>query len=935
MRNILFWSIIVLLTLCGCAREQLEKEPSSPNDGRSLTVSMSREKRPASKALLLDSPGLRMDSRWAEGDRLGVWGETSGENVLYEVTADNIEYSGRTAVFVTGGKVPEGSLTAYYPYSEGVSRDRDGVLHMTLPASQAFTRTRNVPAPDGSNFVMVGKGSKQSGIELKNVLSLLKVGYVAPENQVITKVLLTDLGGGAMSGDLSVSWEGDEPLGVVSGGSPTVTMDIPDGVLATGEDLTVFWFVAPARAYPKGLGVTFVLKDGTGIDRTYGKAYGKTLERNTVYPIGDAFAPQSFSGDEVQWEYKDPSKILIVDGGKTDLIKTMRKYDTSWPSVSGDGSAFLPTLSMTVHQDFGGHVGDYVFFNEPSEILPEGFVGQIMEYETYGKEADVIIKALEDISEPFSKLRLGSPVYAADGSVIEGGGLDLGSASLLESIETPDGQDLPFDVEGDTLTLYQPATKAVTNSTYTSPRLKLKTVSPKLASGDDGPGEMTAGVQLQLKTRFSMGADEDGNTEYFHFNVNPRVLLTFNVKFSATKEFDSLDGFIEFGTFKFAPMQVGPFLLRPAVEIGAYCGASASVELNVSYKYIANWGNYGFSYQRGQGFAVRSSVAQPEEDDGFNMPEVALAGSFGMSVGLYATPQVSLYGMITGKLQSRFGLNFAVGYEVKQDGDGFSNGTYFSITPEFSLQPSVTTLGGVWTQKWEAWQPLDFDPIWQKYLIPEMKVSYFSAEPEKSKLLYKLEFHTDSGIKEFHFHKIYKYKQLKYSFTLRKETLFNLGVGFAVYTSDHFDYNHISGSSGPLWIQYGLEDYIHMGDAIMRTGARFQQCVLLDTYNSPDPGEDSKTIEGTLDLPDANSGFDIENGTYYMLVPCVFLKGATTAPMAHYDYARVDDKYSWRLPVVCHWPLLSNGNEWPSGIEYYFVEGEDGKPGHWEKTIPD
>ena len=132
MRNILFWSIIVLLTLCGCAREQLEKEPSSPNDGRSLTVSMSREKRPASKALLLDSPGLRMDSRWAEGDRLGVWGETSGENVLYEVTADNIEYSGRTAVFVTGGKVPEGSLTAYYPYSEGVSRDRDGALHFAL-----------------------------------------------------------------------------------------------------------------------------------------------------------------------------------------------------------------------------------------------------------------------------------------------------------------------------------------------------------------------------------------------------------------------------------------------------------------------------------------------------------------------------------------------------------------------------------------------------------------------------------------------------------------------------------------------------------------------------------------------------------------------------------------------------------------------------------
>ena len=207
MRKTLFWSSVVLLaTLSGCALEPFETDRPVPQDERTLSVSISREKRPGTKALLLDSPGLRMESRWAEGDRLGVWGEFSGENVPYEVSAENIEYGGRTAVFITGGTVPQGVLTAYYPYREGVTRDRSGTLGMTLPASQSFTRTRNVPAPDGSSFVMVGKGTKQAGIEMKNVLSLLKIGYVAPENQVITQVLLTDLSGGAMSGDLTSPW---------------------------------------------------------------------------------------------------------------------------------------------------------------------------------------------------------------------------------------------------------------------------------------------------------------------------------------------------------------------------------------------------------------------------------------------------------------------------------------------------------------------------------------------------------------------------------------------------------------------------------------------------------------------------------------------------------------------------------------------------------
>lgn len=912
MKKTALYYVLILLTATGCFHDSFEPEPDSDlTDRNALSVTMVRETEPETRALLLDSPGLKMESRWVEGDRLGVYGDKSGENVLYAVTEGNISYGGRTATFITGGQIPQGKLTAYYPYGGNVSVGSDGTIHTKFPATQAFVRPKNVPAPDGSCYVMAGKGTKGEGVEMRNVMSLLKIGYIAPENQVITQVILKDLSGQPLNGSLDIAWDGNIPKGVVSGGTDSITMDCPDGVLATGEDLTVFWMIVPPRDYPKGISVTFILKDGTPVEKTYGKTYGKTFLRNTVYPIGDVYNPVIYGSDQVKWEYKNPDGNIIVDGAKTDLIKDMRLYKTYWQSRSGNGSVYLPTLSITVHKDFGGKVGDYVFFNEPSEILPDGFIGQIMEYESYGQEASVIIKSVEDMSEPFSKLEIGTPIYAPDGSVIEGGGLELDLASRLERVETPDGQELPFDVEGDTLTLYEPPTRAVTTSSYTSPRLRLKAIQEKI--NDNCSGEMSAGVQLKLTTKFSMGSDGDGNTEYLHFNVNPKILLTFNVKFSATMEFESLKGDIDFGTFYFAPIMAGPIMLRPQVQIGAYCGASASAELNVSYKYVSNLGNYGFSYIRSQGFAVRHSIAQPEDEDGFNVPEASLSGNVGFSIGLYATPGINLYGMITANLQTKFGLNFSVGYEAKVDGDGFSRGLYFQIAPEFSLTPSVTTLGGVWTKTWEEWQPLDFDPIWQKYIIPEMKVDYFKPVDDRDDRKIRLDFRVDeSHVQSFDFVRLKGYTGVKYDFTLKKETLFDVGVGVAVYTGRSFGYD--AHSYAKLWCQYGLEDYAGFGLAYM-PDRFYQGATLIELYSGPDDNEDSKRYEGTIDIP-------FENGVYYEIYPCVFLPSRPKAPLFHYD-----QNYPERF--VCHYPYLSNGEPWPIELESWY--DEEAKV--WRKTV--
>ena len=80
----------------GCFHDSFEPEPDSDlTDRNALSVTMVREAEPETRALLLDSPGFKMESRWVAGDRLGVYGDKSGENVLYEVTEGEITFNGK------------------------------------------------------------------------------------------------------------------------------------------------------------------------------------------------------------------------------------------------------------------------------------------------------------------------------------------------------------------------------------------------------------------------------------------------------------------------------------------------------------------------------------------------------------------------------------------------------------------------------------------------------------------------------------------------------------------------------------------------------------------------------------------------------------------------------------------------------------------------
>ncbi len=181
--------LIAFALLQGCVRENM---PVEAPEGNGLQVTLVKETEPVSKVQFIDNPGIRMSPYWEAGDQIGVFGSRAGDNLAYTVTADKID--GASALFLPFGDAADGALTAYYPYQEGASADGQK-LTLVLPSVQKMAYRKNMPTPDKNAFLMAGKGSRNDGVELRNVLALLKVGYMGQENQMITSVRFRDLSG--------------------------------------------------------------------------------------------------------------------------------------------------------------------------------------------------------------------------------------------------------------------------------------------------------------------------------------------------------------------------------------------------------------------------------------------------------------------------------------------------------------------------------------------------------------------------------------------------------------------------------------------------------------------------------------------------------------------------------------------------------------------
>jgi hypothetical protein len=872
-----FIFFIAFALLQGCARENM---PVDVPEGNGLKVTLLKETEPVSKVQFVDNPGIRMSPYWEAGDEIGVFGSRSGENLPYTVTADKID--GASALFLPFGDAADGALTAYYPFQEGASADGQK-LTLVLPSTQKMAYRKNLPTPDKNAFLMAGKGSRNDGVELRNVLALLKVGYMGQEDQMITSVKFRDLSGKPVSGQVKIDWNGDIPEAEIIGNGESITLDCSPGVFVAQDELKYFFLVVPAREYAKGFEITFTRKDGTQVIKTVGAIYGKTLYRSLVHPVGDLTEKQSYTSDQVHFRYKGTP--VVMDSDMWDLVESASRTSGNYPTASGD-SYWRDGLEMYVHERFPGNVGDYFFMNSGSEMFPGGFIGRILEAEMVGDKRYLLIASLDDFGEAFEELVIGGTLYNEDGSVQEGGGLDLNLLNYLDRIETADGEELPFDIEGDE---EDPETKAAASSSYKTPRLRVYLKK-------EGLGEASLGIQLQLNTKLSIGVF-DGTTHYVHFNVNPKATFSLNSKLAFTQNYDALSTDWSLGTYYFAPIPVGPIVLTPSFTVDASLAASGTIELNTSLKYVSDWGTYGFSYNKGNGFTTRSTISQPSDEDGFQCPEFNLGGGFGVEAALKFKPEIGVYGLFKVGISTKIGLTFGLMYEGGYDADGFNNGAYVHITPSFAMTPVVASLGGAFTWSWKDIEPFEFEPIYQKYLLPSMKVEEFYRIAETGNI-----FSRDIGKKEdgtpieYRDHAILGYTGVHYKFKMKKEVVLPLYVGVAVYEGTGFKYK--SSSKIPdhdKMMDAGLEDYctssLYYGELLngVNMGA-----FPITTYSGTGE-EDVVVLEGDVE-------HKFENGRYYRIAPCIYYGSNNRLHFDYYVEPRASNLF------VCHWPYSSNGD---------------------------
>ena len=708
MKTKYYLYLILAASLAACAPESLR--PQAEREG--LLAVMDADLA-ATKSILVDNPGVKLESYWQAGDEIGVFGG-SAENVLFQLKAEDLSSDGKTAEFRSESAIPSGKLTAYAPYQKEAKKDGSAIV-VDFPATQKYVTSKGVASPDPAAHILLGEGTKAGGLSFRPVAAVLKIGQVFEQATLVKTVEFRDLSGAAVAGAMKIT-PGSTPKGEIIGDGKVLTLDLGDGLEYPDGSMRPLFLIVPARTYEKGFEITFIDDKGGKTVRTVGTTRGKTLNRGVVYLIGD-ISGQSYPVDAKTELYEGATimtpalldKVTLIDADKQYL------YDADGNiSTDKDGVPVLkPVLTMLVHKDLHPAVGNWLIFDQPTETLPEGGVYKITECKPYGDSFEVVAHVEENFAAPFKELTVGTPLFDEEGNFLEDGGVELDLTSHLQAILDADGNPVPFSIgpsgsillgEEETADLLGlPETKGIMRKTFSPPKMSFK--------HSEDNAEVSFGAQAKLHTKLAVRM-MGGELQYIYFTVNP--VFELSAEFVLKAEFSFTQPFHLF-TLVIAPFPIAPgVLVSPSIKFSGEIGIGGEIKFSTSVSYTYDMGMYGLSYNKGMGFSKTYKQAPAEETE--IVPTVdGFSGSLYAVGKLTAAPYVSIYGMLGLGVESDFSLKFGVGYEDK------TQCYKLFLTPELELTPSIAVLGGYLTKRFnDLTTNVSFDPIWEKYLSPKV-----------------------------------------------------------------------------------------------------------------------------------------------------------------------------------------------------------------------
>lgn len=747
------------------------------------------------RSIVLDNPGVRLDIYWQKDDHIGLFG-TGASNADFVLAASSLTGDNKTALFEPTSESPTGSIIAYAPYQMGAASDGDKIF-IDIAQEQKFTWAKSMAQPDPSANLMLAKGSRGAGLSFYPVMAVLKIGKLFEEDTKLKSIEFRDLDGQPVCGAAVLTWKNGVAACEVTGGGNVLRLAGEQALSIRKDELRCFYLTVPARRYGKGIEITFVTEEGQRTTQTVGTTNGKELLAGVVYPVGD-FVPDVQDVPDAVCELM-PNAIMMTPEN-LDKIIINSKSERELHDLEGGVLYNIhgnPTwgyeLDMTVSKDLHPVEGGWMIFNQPSDELPSGGVFRIQSVKSSydGIGYNVYLVPETNPFAAFKRLELGKPMYDADGTFHEDAGVPLDFNGKLSKIVDMRGKSVDFSIsptgeivldEEAVAQMLDVDTRAVSrthNMSVSTPNFSI------CASGDNA--EANFSPQLQTSIRTAIGVI-DGELQYICTRMEP----VFNFESSFTlKAGYSVDKSVHLVTLCFTPVMVPPGItFNFEIELSLNVGAGGEISFTTSLSSTQDLGSYTISYNKGDGFLLRTNREPTTGGYTLNPPSVTGNTSLYAYAGINAVPALSVFAMASIGLSCDFNVKASLSSESNEHGR--FGGTKFTIGPEIQLTPRVA-MGGILPVKWahnfkELTMKFTPDPWYEQYYLPEVL-------PTNSVVInggynYKCAenmCYIDLGDEHFLFYPRLALESTSYTFALAKSCPSDVEVGMAYYEITNYD----------------------------------------------------------------------------------------------------------------------------------------------------
>ena len=769
-------SIMLLATACQDTEETVLN--TIPTEGLRASIV---DEEAVTRSIVVDNPGIKLESFWTANDKIGVF-SSQATNIQLSIDSATISTTGKEATFDAIGGVPSGELLVYHPYMAGAGMSNQ-VLQLTFPSVQHYTMMGRVPQPDPEACVMVGKGSKGTGVAFKNVMAVLKIGQVFTQQTTIKSIEFRDLSGKAVSGSYTVDLSQGAPVTEFTGDGKVIKLDLGNGLDVGDGGRLIAFMVVPARQYAKGFELTFVDANGQQTVRTVGSKSGKKLNRSVVHPVGDFGDYSDIPG--MSYQLKPTAQLMTPD--KLDLITITRdaKYyvkddegNNIYIDEYGQVPLFLPHLEMYVHKDLNPQEGGWLIFNTPSDDLPQGGIYKITKCTPSpdGNYFTVSTRPETDFAKPFEQLTIGTPLFDSQGNLTEDGGVELDISSYVkEIVEMDENRNIIKRMPQHPVPTYdmnaaERITRAPRALTYEPPALTI--------SMEDGQCACEVTTNTYLTMRLAIGVI-GGELQYIYTTCNPKFKMntSFSLAVGGEKEVRQ-----HIMTFLITGIPIGPIVVLPEISFEGVVGIGGELKFSASKTFNYNLGTYGLAYNKGDGLTFRHSDAPPpDKDDNFD-PKLGanLVGSLYAYGGIGMKAGVSIYALCSLGANTDFKLKLASEFEPLMGNIYSSGATKLKLTPEIDISPYTAIIGGRLSKLWKGLgAKIECDPLWERYLTPWPKETNYNTN-----LNYKTQSLEITGVTYTNWGVPSSLQNVEYDIALTKKTLTDCDIALTLTESD-------------------------------------------------------------------------------------------------------------------------------------------------------